>query len=146
MRKYSPSLRALFVSQEGYINECISTLQFANRCRIVQNQPRVTYLGQSEEDKDFRIKKLMEEVGGLKRKLASMGVGDDEMLMAGEGMGEMSGKSRALMMAQVAEKVNDKLMEVLTELGFQPHLTEDGRVQRADGRTFGVEAPNTADI
>ena len=61
-----------------------------------------------------------------------MGVGDDELMMmgGGEGLdfeGEGGGRRRAQMMAMVAERVNEKLMEVLTELGFQPHLTEDGR-------------------
>ena len=45
-----------FPNQE-YLDECISTLQFANRCRVVQNQPRITYTGEeTPEAKDKRIK------------------------------------------------------------------------------------------
>lgn len=28
-----------------YSEECLSSLQFANRCRSVQNQPRINYVG-----------------------------------------------------------------------------------------------------
>lgn len=28
-----------------YSEECLSSLQFANRCRNVQNQPRINYIG-----------------------------------------------------------------------------------------------------
>jgi hypothetical protein len=29
-----------------YSEECLSSLQFANRCRNVQNQPRINYIGE----------------------------------------------------------------------------------------------------
>jgi len=31
-----------------YTEECLSSLQFANRCRNVQNQPRINYIGERE--------------------------------------------------------------------------------------------------
>jgi hypothetical protein len=46
-----------------------STLQFANRCRSVRNNPRVNYVG-TDLDKDKRIKRLLEEVSSLKTRLA----------------------------------------------------------------------------
>ena len=46
----------------NYYEECLSTLQFANRCRNVKNNPKVNYV-EDTEDKDRRIKKLMEELG-----------------------------------------------------------------------------------
>ena len=49
-----------------HYEECLSTLQFATRCRSVQNQPRVNYLtppgggGAVEQDMKKRMKKLVE--------------------------------------------------------------------------------------
>ena len=51
-----------------YFEECLSTLQFANRCRNVRNHPRVNYIGESE-DKDKKIKRLLEEINQLRIKL-----------------------------------------------------------------------------
>lgn len=50
-----------------YHEECLSTLQFANRCRNVRNNPRVNYI-EDGEDKDKRIRKLMDELDNLKTK------------------------------------------------------------------------------
>ena len=48
---------SLSLYAQEYIEECLSTLQFANRCRVVQNQPRITYTGEeTPEAKDKRIK------------------------------------------------------------------------------------------
>ncbi|KDO31262.1 hypothetical protein SPRG_22124 [Saprolegnia parasitica CBS 223.65] len=52
-----------------HYEECLSTMQFANRCRTVQNQPRVNYINQNVVDKDRRIRKLQDEIALLKRKL-----------------------------------------------------------------------------
>jgi hypothetical protein len=51
-----------------YYEECLSTLQFANRCRNVRNNPRVNYVDDSD-DKDRKIKKLSDEVASLRSKL-----------------------------------------------------------------------------
>jgi hypothetical protein len=87
---------------EEYSEECLSTLQFANRCRVVQNQPRVTYVGEeSVEAKDKRIKELSEENKQLKRKLGAAGIGTGEDgvdleisldMMGMMGMGSSKGK------------------------------------------------------
>jgi hypothetical protein len=53
-----------------YYDECLSTLQFANRCRNVRNNPRVNYADDSE-DKDKRIRKLNEEINSLRTKLSN---------------------------------------------------------------------------
>ncbi|CAK4649724.1 unnamed protein product [Aphanomyces euteiches] len=42
-----------------HYEECLNTMQFANRCRMVQNQ-------------DKRIRKLLEEIAMLNRKLELM--------------------------------------------------------------------------
>lgn len=53
---------------ERYYDECLSSLQFANRCRNVKNNPKVNYL-EDTEDKDRKIKKLMEEINLLRNKM-----------------------------------------------------------------------------
>ncbi|CCI46176.1 unnamed protein product [Albugo candida] len=55
-----------------HYEECLSTLQFANRCRSVQNQPRVNHINSSIVDKDRRIRKLNEEITSLRRKIDQM--------------------------------------------------------------------------
>lgn len=52
----------------SYYEECLSTLQFANRCRNVMNNPKVNYID-DHVDKDVRIKKLTEEIGVLRNKM-----------------------------------------------------------------------------
>jgi hypothetical protein len=54
-----------------YYEECLSTLQFANRCRNVRNNPRVNY-ADDREDKDKRIRKLNEEINALRGKLSNV--------------------------------------------------------------------------
>ncbi|GLE06276.1 hypothetical protein PINS_up015523 [Pythium insidiosum] len=55
-----------------HYEECLSTLQFANRCRSVQNQPRVNHINGSVADKDRRIRKLQEELTLLRRQLEGL--------------------------------------------------------------------------
>ena len=52
----------------AYYEECLSTLQFANRCRNVQNNPRVNYVDDII-DKDLKLKKLQEELNVLRTKV-----------------------------------------------------------------------------
>jgi hypothetical protein len=54
--------------------ECLSTLQFANRCRNVRNNPKVNYVTENE-DKDRKIKRLQDEVKNLQGKLGGDGHG-----------------------------------------------------------------------
>jgi len=62
---YTTLLACIHPRNSDY-DECLSTLQFANRCRNVRNQPRVNYVDQSSEDKDRRIRKLQTEVDTLR--------------------------------------------------------------------------------
>ena len=62
---YTALLACMHPRNSDY-DECLSTLQFANRCRNVRNQPRVNYIDQSAEDKDKRIRKLQGEVDSLR--------------------------------------------------------------------------------
>jgi len=63
---YTTVLAAMHPSA-AYYEECLSTLQFANRCRNVVNNPRVNYVG--EDDKDGKIRRLMQEIAMLRMKV-----------------------------------------------------------------------------
>ena len=95
-----------------YYEECLSTLQFANRCRNVKNHPKVNYVD-DPADKDSRIKRLQEELGAMRIKLAAAEKGGNSgvvTLAAGRG-GKMS---------------PGKLVELLKKLGIVASLTSDG--------------------
>lgn len=62
------TLLAAIHSKSNQYDECLSTLQFANRCRNVRNNPRVNYVSEVE-DKDRRIRQLAEEVNQLRSKV-----------------------------------------------------------------------------
>ena len=50
------ALLATLHPQEKHYEESLSTLQFANRCRNVRNQPRVNYIDQGGGDREKRLK------------------------------------------------------------------------------------------
>ncbi|KAG7393494.1 hypothetical protein PHYPSEUDO_007331 [Phytophthora pseudosyringae] len=100
-----------------HYEECLGTLQFANRCRSVQNQPRVNHINGTIADKDRRIRRLQEELSILRRQL--------------EG--------------QRAE-YNNRFVATLNELGFQAEeISENGEIKFADGlvlkSVFSEEEP-----
>ena len=97
--------------QEKHYEESLSTLQFANRCRNVRNQPRVNYIDQGGPDREKRLKKLMQELQTLKRQLSSM---------------------EARHQAQV--------MALMADLGIEGELMPDGRFQTANGEVLGITA------
>ena len=90
-----------------YYDECLSTLQFANRCRNVKNNPRVNYVD-DPADKELRIKRLQEEIALLRTKLASA---------EKSGLGGKGGKGGIS---------PGKLVEILKKLGIQANLAADG--------------------
>lgn len=98
-------LLATIHPMKEHYEECLSTLQFANRCRSVQNQPRVNYVNGSIVDKDRRIRRLQEEVSQLRRQL--------------EGL---------------RSEYNNRFVTTLNELGFDAEeITENGEIKFADG-------------
>ena len=147
---------------EEYLEECLSTLQFANRCRVVQNQPRVTYTGEeTAEAKDKRIKTLSEENKVLRRRLVSAGLGDAgeegsvdpfDMLAGGgpagflKGGGTVAGPGSGAMgprqKAALARAANQMIVKVLAQLGISACLGDDGRVVLPDGRVVGHGVPD----
>lgn len=64
---YTVLLAALH-PKASYYDECLSTLQFANRCRSVRNNPRVNYIFDNE-DKERKIKRLMDEISSLRGRI-----------------------------------------------------------------------------
>lgn len=53
----------------SHYDECLSTLQFANRCRYVRNNPRVNYTD-DPSDKDQRLRRQQDELVTLRAKVA----------------------------------------------------------------------------
>lgn len=120
-------ITAIYPSPKFY-EECLSTLQFANRCRNVRNNPRVNYV-EDNDDKDRKIKKLMDEVNQLRSKV-SQGPYDP----AG-GKGE--------------ERISiPKLIAILKKLGVDATSTSDGtlvingRKVSLDGLEDGSGSPD----
>ncbi|CAN0250934.1 unnamed protein product, partial [Ectocarpus fasciculatus] len=50
-----------------FSEECLSTLQFANRCRSVHNNPRVNKLGDGSGGDQRKMKKLQDEIQALRQ-------------------------------------------------------------------------------
>lgn len=106
-----------------YYEECLSTLQFANRCRNVKNNPKVNYV-EDTEDKDKRIKKLMEELGQMRQKMAS---GGDSRTSKGGSGGAEGGKIS-----------NGTLVSILKKIGVNAVAGADGSIT-VDGKKFSLE-------
>lgn len=111
-----------------YYEECLSTLQFANRCRNVRNNPRVNYVDDNNEDKDRKIKKLMEEIAQLRTKLAQAGA-------AGVGgMGGSGGRGGGDGAFHPA-----KLITVLKLFGINATMSGDNQGIMVNGKKFSLD-------
>lgn len=126
--------------KESYYEECLSSLQFANRCRNVRNNPRVNYL-KDDEDKDRKIKKLMDELGMLRTKISRMDSNPDQFSVSPSKMPNASSGSRIHPNA---------LLSVLKKMGMISFLTTDGGIiingQKFDLSMLGVAASTDEDI
>ena len=107
----------------AYYEECLSTLQFANRCRNVRNHPRVNYMGDTAEDKDRKIRRLTDEVSLLRSRIG--------MLEAGGGGGSFP-------MA--------RLVALLHKVGVQATTTGEGDLVLDDGRVLSSEQLGLGDV
>ena len=105
----------------SHYEECLSTLQFANRCRNVKNNPKVNYVD-DPSDKDTKIKRLVEEVAMLRSKLASAEKG-----MSAETVMRKGGKISPA-----------KLVEILKRLGMNAGLSADGGLL-VNGERFEID-------
>jgi len=103
----------------NYYDECLSTLQFANRCRNVTNTPKVNYVSDNE-DKDRKIRRLLDDVQQMKLKL-----GQTENIGSVPGGG---GGGAAAAHASAKELSPAKLVDILKKLGLKAELASDGGV------------------
>jgi hypothetical protein len=113
-----------------YFEECLSTLQFANRCRNVRNNPRVNYV-EDTEDKDRRIKRLLEEITTLRSRIATLETNH------GEGGGAAGGGSGSIG-GGMGKISNAKMVSILGKMGIHAMLAADGTIQ-VNGRSVKVE-------
>lgn len=105
----------------NYYEECLSTLQFANRCRNVKNNPKVNYV-EDTEDKDRRIKKLMEELGAMRQKMSNGGPSAKGGIGGGVGSG-LSGTA---------------LISILRKMGINAVAGPDGTIT-VNSKKFTLE-------
>lgn len=91
-----------------HYEECLSTLQFANRCRNVKNNPRVNH-AIDNEDKDRKIRRLLDEIQQLRLRIGQL-----EFQIAN---GEFGGKLS-----------NDKLRKVFQKLGIDVLIDKNGNI------------------
>jgi len=123
-----------------YADECLSTLQFANRCRNVRNQPRVNYQD-DPNDKAALIRRLQEEIKALRAKLAQYEMqggalnpdGTRNPLGGPMGLGGGGIDFDALMKAG-----NTRALQVLKALGIDATIQPDGSIVTSDGRVIGA--------
>jgi hypothetical protein len=113
----------------NYFEECLSTLQFANRCRNVRNNPRVNYVDDTE-DKDRRIRRLLEEITQLRAKVASFESGGGDGPNGAGSAGGSGGGS--------AKISNAKMVSILGKMGIHAMLAADGTIQ-VNGRNVKIE-------
>eukprot|EP01028_Stygiella_incarcerata_P007425 TRINITY_DN3081_c0_g1_i1.p1 TRINITY_DN3081_c0_g1~~TRINITY_DN3081_c0_g1_i1.p1 ORF type:complete len:729 (-),score=207.24 TRINITY_DN3081_c0_g1_i1:135-2321(-) len=79
---YTTVLATIYPVSENY-EECLATLQFAFRCRNVQNRPHINYLDSGEDQQGRRIAKLQDEIAKLKQELADTHRHYQEKLQSG---------------------------------------------------------------
>eukprot|EP01036_Dinobryon_divergens_P027569 gene27569-36366_t len=130
---FTSVITAIYPSPKHY-EECLSTLQFANRCRNVRNNPRVNYV-EDTEDKDRKIKKLMDEVQQLRIKFSQGGNFDNT--------------SNSNSSKQLDDRFSsNKLVAILKKLGIEANVTSDGALM-VNGRKFsldGIDGSDTASV
>jgi hypothetical protein len=115
-----------------YYEECLSTLQFANRCRNVRNNPRINYL-EDNEDKDKKIKRLMEEIQSLRNKLAQLESGHHHHAHHASGPAVMT-----------------QLVSLLKKAGVAADISPDGGLvlngQKISAGDLGLSEGSTSDF
>jgi hypothetical protein len=124
---FTSVITAIYPSPKHY-EECLSTLQFANRCRNVRNNPRVNYIEDSE-DKDRKIKKLMDEVQQLRIKFSQGG----HVEIPTSGTKQLEDRFSA-----------NKIVAILKKLGIEATVTADG-VLLVNGRKFSLDGLDGSD-
>jgi len=111
------ALLATLHPMAAHHSECLSTLQFANRCRNVTNQPRVNYIEQSQASNEKQKQKMITEIATLKRKLTGDEVRHQQQLVA-----------------------------LMAQLGIEGQVLPDGRFQTANGDVIGMTSADAAAV
>ncbi|KAA0147781.1 hypothetical protein FNF29_07126 [Cafeteria roenbergensis] len=91
------------------VEESLSSLQFAHRCRSVINRPKVNVTLRDDEDKDRRIRQLEGANAMLRRQLA---------------------------VARVTTRL--RIMRLMADVGASGRILSDGRFRLSDGRVLGL--------
>lgn len=65
---FTTLLATIFPTSENF-DECLATLQFANRCKNVTNHPRVNYVDMGSGQSEDVIRKLQDEIAQLRQSL-----------------------------------------------------------------------------
>ena len=106
----------------AYYDECLSTLQFANRCRNVRNNPRVNYVDDNS-DKDLKLKRMQDELTMLRTRVVTYERNND-------------GKN-------VEGKINifstEKMLNLLNKMGVSASLSLDDGSILINGEKFDFD-------
>lgn len=124
---YTTLIAAIHPHSKHY-DECLSTLQFANRCRSVRNVPRINYVFDNE-DKDQKIKRLTEEnnrLRGIISQYESQGYGNG--INPNDPLGLGAGK-----------KAIGKLKSILQQFGIDIELNETNNTITCNGKTIAMD-------
>jgi len=115
-----------------YYEECLSTLQFANRCRNVRNNPKINYVSDNE-DKDRKIKRLQEEIKELTKRLNS---GDGGGGGGGGGTGHHHHHAPPMSVGNV--------VALLKKMGLSASASPDGAIMLDGKKMAAVDLGLTA--
>ena len=111
------ALLATLHPMAAHHSECLSTLQFANRCRNVTNQPRVNYIEQSQASNEKQKQRMISEIANLKRNLTGSEIRHQQQLVA-----------------------------LMAQLGIEGAVLPDGRFQTANGDIIGMTTADAAAV
>jgi hypothetical protein len=111
------ALLATLHPMAAHHSECLSTLQFANRCRNVTNQPRVNYIEQSQASNEKQKQRMISEIASLKRTLTGADIRHQQQLVA-----------------------------LMAQLGIEGQVLPDGRFQTATGEVIGMTSADAAAV
>lgn len=129
---YTVLLAAIHPNPE-YYEECLSTLQFANRCRNVRNNPRVNYVTNADgiEDNARKVKRMQEEITSLRQKLAQQG---NRVSMMGGPLGDGSMDKE-----KEATVFSHRVQQILKKLNMECNVGEHGSLDLEDGRRISSD-------
>mmetsp|Transcript_28806 Transcript_28806/g.89010 ORF Transcript_28806/g.89010 Transcript_28806/m.89010 type:complete len:862 (-) Transcript_28806:175-2760(-) len=149
------SVLATIRPTRSHAEECLSTLQFANRCRKVANNPRVHRVGetdaQNNKSRDDLIARLRAEIERLKeftRKLKQRitqitGLNVEEMASSELGGVDLTVPARSHDPVQTQAAVSGAVMAALRAVGVTGAAIDDstGGVRLSDGRLLEGTLP-----